>query len=305
MRTSFAAASELMRQQGGTLSREQALAAGLSDRQIAHLVATGRWSRPLRGVYLSADADLTWAAWAHAFVLAAGPGARLIGETAAALRELTPKTYPITVAVPADRRPRLRHAKVRVLRLDVPVDDRMSIDGLPTTKRLRTAVDVAHLVRPDLAQPILDRMLVLDHVDLDELTAAVFASRRNGSASAKRLVATANDRAAAESERRVRRLLRDAGITGWVSNYEVTLDGVRRKLDLALVDLRIGIEVKGWMFHSLTDRGASDDDKVTDLQLSDWVVIPIGWLSLNQDPDAFVKRVQRAIEFRTRQQRSA
>jgi hypothetical protein len=177
----------------------------------------------------------------------------------------------------------------------------MTIAGLPTTNRLRTASDVAHLMPLTEAQPILDRMLVLGQVDLASLTATVEASRRVGSKQARQLMASAADGAAAESERMVRRLLRDAGLSGWVSNYEVTLGGRERKLDLALTRLRIGIEVKGWVFHSLTDRAASDDRRVVDMQLSDWIVIPIGWLALNTDPQGLVSQVRAAIAFREAQ----
>ena len=75
-------------------------------------------------------------------------------------------------------------------------------------------------------------------------------------------------------------------------------DGVPRPIDLVLVRLRIGIEVKGWMFHSQGDRGASDDKKVVDLQLNGWIIIPVGWLALHTDPSAFVAQVRRAIELR-------
>jgi hypothetical protein len=116
------------------------------------------------------------------------------------------------------------------------------------------------------AQPVIDRMLVRDQIDLDQLTAAVDASRRRGSAQARRLIKTAHDRAAAQSERGARRLLIADGITGWAGNHSVTVGGHAIKVDLALKRLKIAIEVKGWMFHSAGDRGASDDQRVADLQ---------------------------------------
>lgn len=290
--------SELFRAQAGVISRHQALDAGLTEREVGGRLANGRWRRLLPGVYLSAEAMLGWDAWAHAFVLAAGPGAVLVSESGASLRGLVPKRLPITLAIPPGRRCKLRRDNLRLVRLDVPAGDRVTIAGLPTTTRLRTAVDMAHLMPGVQAQPILDRMLVLDQIDLEQLTAAVTSSRRYGSAQARRLISSANDLAAAESERQVRRLLRDNGLGGWVCNYPVAVDGRDLKVDLALPALRIGVDVKGWMFHSATDRGASDDARLTALQLAGWIVIPVGWLSLNRDPDKLITQVRTAVELR-------
>lgn len=289
-----------MRRQHGVISRAQALGSGLTSHQVRHLVRSGKWTRVLPGVYLAADAARTWSAWAHIAALAAGPDVVLISDTAAQLRQWTPPLLPITVAIPPHRRLCLQTTAIRVLRLHVPKTDRVVADGLPTTTRLRTAVDVAHLMPPIQAQPILDRMLVLDAVRLDALTAAVAASRRAGSAQARALMRSAADLAAAESERYARRLLREAGITGWTSNHSVTVRGGRTiKIDLALKQLKIAVEVKGWLFHSKTDRARGDDDRITDLQLAGWFVIPIGWLELMSDPEGVVAKVVAAIEARS------
>jgi len=265
-------------------------------------VRSSAWTRILPGVYLAANAALTWSAWAHIAVLAAGPEAVLIGETAAQLRQWTPARLPITVAIPPDRRHLLRTDAIRVVRLAIPDSERVVVNDLPTTTRLRTAVDIAHLMPLVQAQPILDRMLVLDTVQLSELTAAVDASRRAGSAQARALMRSAADLAAAESERHARRVLREAGITGWTPNHAVTVRGGRTiKVDLALKRLQIAIEVKGWIFHSKSDRAKGDDDRITDLQLAGWFVIPVGWLELMSDPGGFVAKVVAAIEARAAQ----
>lgn len=295
------ATAAVMRRQAGVISRAQASDAGLSDRQVQRLVHSGQWTRLLPGIYLSAESSLSWHAWAHAALLAAGPGAALVGETAAALRDLLPKTLPITVAIPAERRCRWRLNNVKVVRLDVADGECVNVDGLRTTTRLRTAVDVAHMLPIAIAQPVLDRMLVLERVTLVELTDAIAASRRTGSAQARRLVTSANDMAAAESERMARRLFRHAGLTGWVSNYSVTVGGGTLKVDLALRHLRIAVEVKGWTFHSMIDRAKSDDQRIADLTIAGWIVIPVGWLELVTNPEGVIARVRAAIAAREAQ----
>jgi very-short-patch-repair endonuclease len=290
---------DICRSQAGVISRRQALDAGLTERQIDRRVSSHRWDRIAPGVYLAAEAAMTWHAWAYCMLLAAGPGAVLIGETSAQLRCLVPKQLPICVAIPTHRRCEVSAPNLRLLRMDIPADEQVTVDGLPTTNRLRTASDVAHLMPLVQAQPIVDLMLVRDMVVLEELTAVVADSRRHGSAQARRLMASANDRAAAESERIARRLLQAAGLSGWVANHEVTIKGRKLKIDLALRRLKIAIEVKGWMFHSAGDRGASDDARVTDLQLAGWLVIPVSWLALHQNPDAFIAQVREAVAQRS------
>lgn len=293
----------IMRQQGGSISRSQALDAGLTEDQVRYLVRGGAWTRILPGIYLAAGTPLTWQSWVHIVVLAAGADGVLVGATATQLRRWTPPALPITVAIPHHRRLRIRSDAVRVLRLDVPDADRVTVDGLPTTTRLRTAVDIAHLLPGIDAQPIIDRMLVLDRVDLDELTAAIKCSHRHGSAQARALMRSAADLAAAESERLARRLFRDAGITGWTANLPVQVRGGRTiKTDLTLERYKIAVEVKGWMFHSKSDRAKGDDDRITDLQLAGWFVIPVGWLELRTDPAGLIAKLRAAIEARSKNQ---
>ena len=290
----------LIRKQGGVLHRHQALSLGFSEDQIDYRLEVGSWTRLVRSVYLVDAAPRTWRAWAFAAVLAAGTSGVLAGRTAAQLRQWAPATLPVTVAVPPDRRVRLDTPNIHVLRLHTPDADRVVVDGLPTTTRLRTAVDIAHLLPVLEAQPLLDRMLVLDAVRLDELTGAIASSRRSGSANARALMRSAADEAAAESERHARRLLQGAGVTGWTSNHSVAVRGARSvKVDLALKRYKIALEIKGWLFHSKNDRARADDTRVTDLQLAGWLVIPVGWAELMGDPDEVVAKVRAAIAARS------
>jgi very-short-patch-repair endonuclease len=292
-------ASAICRRQHGVISRRQALAAGLTPRQVERRLTSQRWRALLPGVYISSEVKPSWDAWAHAALLAAGTDSALVADSAAAARVLIPKVLPINVAIPAHRRSALRNPRIHVIRLDVPQDDRVVIDGLATTTQLRTAVDLAHLLPPTDAQSIIDRMLVREQIALDDLTAAVAASRRHGSAQARALIRSANDLAAAESERYARRLLVADGITGWVGNHVVPVGDHKVKVDLALKHLRIAVEVKGWMFHSAGDRGASDDSRVTDLQLAGWLVIPVSWLTMHKDPETSLEQARTAVRIRT------
>ncbi len=266
--------------------------------QVRHLTRTGAWTRLLPEIYLSASANLTWETWAYAAQLAGGPSATLIGTTAAALRNLHPRNLPIWLAAPPHRRLRLGTRNIRVFNLEVPQSERAKVDGLVTTSRLRTAVDVAHLLPLGEAQQLLDRMLLLDAALLDALTAAVADSQRQGSAQARRLVRSAADLAASEAERIAHRLLRQANVTGWTSNYRVTVRGRTLIIDIAFVAIRIAVEIKGWRYHSAPDRGRTDDRRTSDLQLAGWMVLTFGWYELTVTPDVVLAEIRDAVTKR-------
>lgn len=198
-------------------------------------------------------------AWAFAALLGAGTGASVVGATAAELRGWRSPTLPISVAIPTQRRIRAGPQNISILRLDVAADERVSINGLTTTTRLRTAVDVAHLLPLGVAQELLDRMLLLGVVSLDDLTAAVAESRRQGSAQARRLLRSAADLAASEAERIAHSLLRGAGMTGWTPNYKVTIKG-----------------------------------RTSELQRAGWVVLTYCWYDLTVTPDAVLAEIRDA-----------
>ncbi len=176
------------RRQAGAFTRSQALSFGFSARQIDGRLASAAWSRVLTSIYVANAAPITWLTWAWAGVLSAGPDGAVMGTSAAALRGWLPQTWPIVVALPTDTRRRWPVAKLRLARLELPTSDVTKVGGLPVTTRLRTAADLAHELPLTKAQELIDRLLVLEVIDLPSLTAAVEASTRRGSRQARRLV---------------------------------------------------------------------------------------------------------------------
>jgi hypothetical protein len=91
--------------QGGAVSRSQAIRAGLSPGMIKFRVRSGRWRQIHPGVYATFSGDLTRRTRLWAAVLSAGPGAALSHETAAELHRLADKPVEmIHLTVPAGRR---------------------------------------------------------------------------------------------------------------------------------------------------------------------------------------------------------
>jgi hypothetical protein len=106
-RSNPVALREMARYQGGIVSRQQALKAGLAPDIIRSKVRYGRWRSIYRGVYATFTGPLGRHAQLWAAVLYAGAGAVLSHETAAELQGLLDKPAPlIHLMVPGERRVR-------------------------------------------------------------------------------------------------------------------------------------------------------------------------------------------------------
>jgi hypothetical protein len=96
---------EVRERQHGVITRQQALAGGLTVGAIRAKLRSGRWRRLATGVYATFTGPLPRSAQLWTAVLASGCGAMLSHETAAELAGLTDEpAASIHVTVPADRR---------------------------------------------------------------------------------------------------------------------------------------------------------------------------------------------------------
>ena len=104
------------------------------------------------------------------------------------------------------------------------------------------------------------------------------------------------------SERVGARLLRRAGVTGWVANFLVlTADGVAKaELDFAFPDLRICIEVDGRAAHSGGRAFDRDRRRQNDLSLDGWLVLRFTWHQIVNEPEWVIGQIRLAIATRSR-----
>ncbi len=102
---------EVSRRQEGIVTRQQALSGGMAVAQIRARLKSGRWRSLYPGVYATFTGVVPWEAQLWAAVLAAGAGAVLSHQTAAAVAGFgsgeTDRKGAIHVTVPAGRRTRL------------------------------------------------------------------------------------------------------------------------------------------------------------------------------------------------------
>lgn len=207
----------VLRRQSGVVTAAQAAELGIGRSNVRDRIRSDRWRRIAPRVYLSSDREFTDEVRLRAAVYSAGPEATAHGLSAAWWHRLIP-AMPAVVDVTVPRRcaPTPRRG-VQVRRRDLAAADRVEFRDLWVTELPLTVLEAA-VVGPD-GSALLDRALQ-GRVSLSRLWAA---HRRNegraGSAAAARLLTAAADGAASEAERVLVRLLRDAGITGWVLGY--------------------------------------------------------------------------------------
>lgn len=136
------------RGQSGVVDRGQALASGLTDKQIRWRLERGRWRALHRGVYLTNPGAVTWPARAWAALLWAGPGSVLVlGSAAFVSRWERTEPAVISVGVPIGRRVRPT-AGVAMFRRQRLTTQR--VGGLPVTRAAQTVIDLADLTTTSL-----------------------------------------------------------------------------------------------------------------------------------------------------------
>ena len=279
-----------LREQSGVISRTQAIAAGVSSDQIDRRLRSGRWQRLYPGVYRAMDRALTTRARIHAALLWAGDEATLSGVAAAWWHELWERApTKIEVTVPRNRSLRPRRS-VRLRRRELDWLDRTHVDGLWVTGRPLAALEAAVALDTD-GPAMLDRALQRRVSFADVLAAHSRNLGRRGSEAAGRLLRSSADLAASEAERLLGRLLRAAGVRGWVRGY--WLAGYQ--LDFAFPQFRIAIEVDGWAWHVDLDRFRGDRRRQNALELAGWTVLRFTWHDLTDRPEEVIGEVTKAV----------
>ena len=114
---------------------------------------------------------------------------------------------------------------------------------------------------------------------------------RRGWTGASRLIAAAADRADSAAERILTRLLREAGITGWVVGHRFG----PHLIDVAFPARQVAIEVDGWAWHVDVDRFRADRRKGNALTHAGWTLLRFTWHDLVTRPTEVVAEILHAL----------
>jgi very-short-patch-repair endonuclease len=275
----------LVCRQGGVVTLRQAVACGLSAATVHRRARQKAWERLHPAVYLVGGHRLTDEVRVRAAWLWAGEGSVVSGPAAAywhGLLDRAPEVVEVTV--PRRCGPGGQPG-VRVRRRDLATTDLVGTRDLWLTAVPLTVLETA-VVLPD-GSAFLDRALQR-RVRFATLYRAFCRNMgRQGSSAAGRLLVAAADRADSAAERLLVRILRDAGITGWVLGHPF---GPWR-IDLAFPARKVAVEVDGWAWHVDAERFRNDRRKQNALVRDGWDPLRFTWHDLDGRPAAVVDEI--------------
>ncbi|HEY3736329.1 MAG TPA: DUF559 domain-containing protein [Jatrophihabitans sp.] len=157
--------------------------------------------------------------------------------------------------------------------------------GLLTTTKVETALDCMAWLPAGQALRFADRAVQQGWVGEDDVKRRLSEQTgRWGNSQLRRILPLMSDGAAAESERRLHKLLRSAGVTGWAPNLSVLVGGQRFVIDVAFLVQRVAIEIDGFDYHR-RDRFQRDRTKQNALIRAGWTVLRFTWSDIVERPE--------------------
>jgi hypothetical protein len=299
-RPRFAGWEALAEAQAGVLTRRQALAHGLSSRQVSWLVASGRWVRlfpAVFGVHTGPRRDLTqvWAA-----VLHAGDGAGAGGATALWLTGAQDRFPAVpTICLPAGRRVSQRQG-VRLVR-------RRGLDRLahPAARPPRLRIEEAVLDVADEYAEAADVVSLVLRVTQRRLTTAGrlrdALARRRAHRWRRLLGLVLSDvvdgvQSVLEHEY-LHRVERRHGLPRGRRNVVEGRRGSRRYRDLRYVPWKLVTELDGMEAHPDEER-FRDKRRDNAVVLDGDVPLRFGWSDVAVDPCGVAAQVAAALKAR-------
>lgn len=290
--------------QHGVVTRQQALAAGLSPSQITRRLRSGHLRSAERGVYQYASTPVTWHSRLLSLCLASGGVAS--HRSAAVLWDLDGfRTGPAELTV--RRGVRFDRPGVRVhetLRPDLLHSRRRN--GIGVVGPARLAVDLASVVAEDRLVSVVDQLVRRRLVTVGELVDTMVrhaAPGRPGIAALRRVVSDiAGGGPVPDSDwnRTVARRLHTAGLPRPVLEHEVRRrDGsFVARVDLAWPESLVAVELDSEGTH--LDRVAFQNDrsKRNELSLLGWRVLAFTWRDHVDRPHDVRRQVADALALR-------
>jgi very-short-patch-repair endonuclease len=280
---------DLVARQAGVLALHQAVGLGMSAATVQRRVRQGSWTRLHPAIYLVGGHRVTDETRIRAAWLWAGEQAAISGAAAACWHGLIPGVPgEIEVTVPRRLGPGNR-PDVRVRRRDLLPADLVGTRGIRLTGLPLSVLETA-VALPD-GSAFLDRALQR-RVRFPTVYRAFCRNMgRRGSSAAGRLLVAAADRADSAAERLLVRLLREAGVSGWVLGHPF---GPWR-IDLAFPREKVAVEVDGWAWHVDAERFRNDRRKQNALVRDGWDPPRFTWHDLDGRPREVVEEIRATV----------
>jgi very-short-patch-repair endonuclease len=281
---------DILQRSGGSASFAD-LSGRVSARSIRAALAAGRILRVARGVYALPieAADLT---------VARVNGGVLSRESAALHHGFAVVTRPLIPHVTVNRTQRRRKTELDCIMHRTEqwpatiADDETAGEEMPqpaerVTSPRRTVLDCARYLPFGEALAIGDSALRSGKVQADLLAKDAQGLRGPGRRQAMRVVAAMDDRAESALESMLRARVIQAGLTGFVPQYQIRDGRFFARVDLANPFLRIVLEADSFAFHGTRAALRRDCRRYVNLARLGWVLLRYSWEDVILD-DAWV-----------------
>jgi hypothetical protein len=290
---------DLAAAQFGAIERGQAQSRGMSDSEIDHRLASGRWEAVHRAVYVVAGSPETWWRRAMAAILLGGSDSGLSHLSAAAilgLRESRPLVIDLTTPrqVCADG---VRTHRNSLSRLDV-----VKHSPLTVTTPIRTMIDLASVLDQDRLEDCLEEGLygrLFDLADLGRRLAELDRRGRKGIANLCRLLEMRDPSAAPNQtsfETLLFRTLRNAALPLPTRQFLVwDRWGPVTRLDFAYPDVLLGVPADSFKWHGRRRQWDRDIEQRNRLLALGWRLRPTTWTELKRRPKRFSSDIRRLL----------
>jgi very-short-patch-repair endonuclease len=297
--------AELSSRQLGLLTRAQAQAAGLTDREVYGRVRSGALVIAGRGVYRLAGAPRTWEQRALAAVLAVGGGAVLFGRSAATVWRLDlPSSDEIEVAASRRTRRSDRGSGIAVhwIRTFGPLD-RTAVGILPTTSLPRTLVDLAATLTPQALTRVVDDALSRRLATPQRICNAVSDSIARSPAGIRVLREVLEPWSCfgdldSVAEAACARVLMASELPVPVSQHRVRAGGATMRLDFAWPAAQVALEIDSFRWHANAAAHANDLERDNLLLAAGWTVVRTRAVDVFERPAGVVALVRKALSLR-------
>ena len=276
--------------------RAQALAIGLSAKQIEGGARAGLWIRVYRGVYRIAGAPVTHEQRILAAVLACGQGAMASHRAAGWVWRLGDE-QDVDVSGPVNRKP--APDVIIFHRLELPRRP-VTHRGIPCADPLRTIVDLAALGDRTRVERALDRGVATGLVTVRAVEAELERRAGKGVAGCALLrscLAARLDGAGGRTsdlESLMDRLIVRFGLPAPIRQFWVP--GTRYRLDYAWPEWLTTFEVDGYEPHAGLEAFRADRVRQNLLVLLGWTVLRFTWDDLRTRPAGVADQFWQAIK---------
>ncbi len=283
--------------QYGVFTRSQALSAGLTDKMVAHRVASGAWVRVAPATYSFASASVRWERQLAAAVLS-HPGAYVGGRSAARLHDFSgfgDSKPEIVLPLTANARSPLARV-IRSQRFNEMSTVRRA--GFVTTSEAETVMQLARSMSEVRLESLVDSLLARKTLTVSELAGVADASSGvPGITRVRKIVdyrsPTAYQPPTSELERLLFGILDNPRLPPYVRQMPMKYQQLNATVDAYIPDWKAIVEGDGRRWHQRRNDMMRDRRRDNEAIAHGLVVLRFDWDTLRDHPDRCLDQLLR------------